>query len=393
MSESSTGAQDGGARAGVPVPFGGLTGARGLRAAGVVAVLAAAVAFPQVFTNPAVTTYGVFAMIFVAVASAWNTFSGYSGYISLGHAVFFGSGAYTLGVAARDWHIAGVGVFGLLPLAAVVGALIAVPFGLAALRVRRHTFIVITIAMFFIFQLMAYNFSFTGGSSGLASPFLSWQPQTFNNPFYYTALACAVGATALAWLIRRSRFGLQLRAIRDDEDRARGLGVRAMRIKLSAFVLSAAITGLVGGVWFYFIGQVEPNTGFDPLFDLSIVLMAFLGGLGTVSGPVLGALFIEPGQLYLTTVFTNGYLSEILLGALFLAIVLFMPRGVIPTGGEWITRLRTRGRSAIPGESTASQRAPASPGLRGDVRSDEGRRRFKRRAEASGKTERVGKAL
>jgi branched-chain amino acid transport system permease protein len=275
--------------------------------------------------------------------------------------VFFGSGAYAVGVAARDWHVAGVGVFGLLPLAAAVGALIAVPFGLVALRVRRHTFIVITIALFFIFQLMAFNFSFTQGSSGLDAPFLSWNLQTFNNPFYYIALACAAGATALAWLIRRSRFGLQLRAIRDDEDRARGLGVRTMRVKLSAFVLSAAITGLVGGLWFYYIAQVEPSTGFDPLFDLFVVLMAFLGGLGTVSGPVLGALIIEPGQLYLTTVFTNAYLSEILLGVLFLAVVLFMPRGIIPTGAEWITKLRTRGRPAVaPGSGTTAAAAPAA---------------------------------
>jgi branched-chain amino acid transport system permease protein len=338
-----------------------VTGARGLRAAGVAAVLAAAVAFPLVFTNPAVTNYGVLALIFAAVASAWNTFSGFSGYISLGHAVFFGSGAYAVGVAARDWHVTGAGVFGLLPLAAAVGALIAVPFGLAALRVRRHTFIVITIAMFFIFQLMAYNFSFTGGSSGLDAPFLSWNPQTFNNPFYYTALACAAGATAVAWLVRRSRFGLQLRAIRDDEDRARGLGVHAMRVKLAAFVLSGAITALVGGVWFYYIAQVEPSTGFDPLFDLSVVLMAFLGGLGTVSGPVLGALIIEPGQLYLVTTYTNGYLSEILLGALFLVVVLFMPRGIIPTGAEWITRLRTRGRPAVaPEPGTPAVAAPAT---------------------------------
>jgi branched-chain amino acid transport system permease protein len=386
MSQASTGSQDRRARAAVRARLGG---ARALRIAGVAVALAAAVAFPLVVTNPAVTNYGVLALIFVAVASAWNTFSGFSGYISLGHAVFFGSGAYAVGIAARDWHVGGVAVFGLLPLAAAVGALIAVPFGLAALRVRRHTFIVITIAMFFIFQLMAYNFSFTGGSSGLAAPFLSWQPQTFNNPFYYTALACAAGATALAWLIRRSRFGLQLRAIRDDEDRARGLGVHAMRVKLAAFVLSGAITALVGGVWFYYIAQVEPNSGFDPLFDLSVVLMAFLGGLGTVSGPVLGALIIEPGQLYLTATYTNAYLSEILLGALFLVVVLFMPRGIIPTGAEWITRLRTRGRPAV---APASQRAPASPGLRSDVRSDEGRRRFKRRPEASGKAERAGRA-
>ena len=336
-----------------------------LAAAGLIAVLAVAVAFPVLFPSPVATNYGVYALIFVAVASAWNVFSGFSGYISLGHAVFFGSGAYALGIAARDWHVAGVGVFGLLPLAALVGGLIAVPFGLVALRVRRHTFIVITIAVFFIFQLMAYNFSFTGGSSGLDAPFLPWQAATYNNPFYYMALACAVGTIALAWLIRRSRFGLQLRAIRDDEDRARGLGVHAMRLKLAAFVLSGAVTALVGGLWFLYLTQVQPPSGFDPLFDLSVVLMAFLGGLGTVSGPVLGALIIEPGQLYLTVRFTNGYLSEILLGALFLVAVLLVPRGIIPTGGEWIRRLTTRGAGRT-GRSLGGARcaAGAGPGTR-----------------------------
>jgi branched-chain amino acid transport system permease protein len=333
-------------------------GLQGLQLAFVIALLALAAAFPVLFPSPVDTNYGVLALIFVAVASAWNIFSGFSGYISLGHAVFFGSGAYTLGIAARDWHVTGTAVFALMPLSAVVGALIAVPFGLVALRVRRHTFIVITIAVFFIFQLMAYNLSFTGGTTGLDSPFLPWAAQTYNNPFYYIALGCAVGAITVAWLIRRSRFGLQLRAIRDDEDRARGLGVRAMRVKLSALVLSGAITGLVGAVWFFYLTQVQPPSGFDPLFDLSVVLMAFLGGLGTVSGPVLGALIIEPGQLYLTAN-TNGYISEILLGGLFLVAVLLVPRGIIPTGGEYLRRLTTRGRAVIPEGVPASQRAPA----------------------------------
>ena len=337
-----------------------LRGLGGVQLAFVIALLAVAVAFPVLFPSPVATNYGVYALIFVAVASAWNVFSGFSGYISLGHAVFFGSGAYTLGIAARDWHVTGVGVFALLPLAAVAGALIAVPFGLVALRVRRHTFIVITIAVFFIFQLMAYNFSFTGGSTGLDAPFLPWAAQTYNNPFYYIALACAAGTIALAWLIRRSRFGLQLRAIRDDEDRARGLGVHAMRVKLTAFVLSGAITGLVGAVWFFYLTLVQPPSGFDPLFDLSVVLMAFLGGLGTVSGPVLGALIIEPGQLYLTAN-TNGYVSEILLGSLFLVAVLLVPRGIIPTGGEYIRRLTTRGRAAIPAAVPAAPPQPSDP--------------------------------
>src|SRR5579863_966789 len=333
----------------VPSGLGRMPASTAAKGGGLLLLVVAAVAFPQVYTNPAVTQYGVFALIYVTAATGWNIFSGNTGYIALGQAVFYGSGAYALAIAARDWHIQGVAAFALLPLCAVAGALIAVPFGLVALRVRRHTFIVITIAIFFIFQLMAFNFWFTGGSSGQDAPFLNWPAATFNTPFYYIALGCAAGAIAIAWLIRRSRFGLQLRAIRDDEDRARGLGVRTMRVKLSAFVISGAIAAMIGSVWFLYIGQVQPNTGFDPLFDLTLVLMAFLGGYGSIAGTVLGALIMEPLTLWLNTQpqFSGGYLSEILLGAIFLAVVLFVPRGIVPTGGEWITKLRSRGRPAV----------------------------------------------
>ena len=341
-----------------------------LKGVGLLALIAIVIAFPQVYTNPAVTNYGVFALIYITAASGWNIFSGNTGYISLGQAVFYGSGAYAMGIAARDWNVNGTTVFALLPLSMAVGAVIAVPFGLVALRVRRHTFIVITIAFFFIFQLMAFNFSFTGGSSGLGSPFLNWPAASYNTPFYYIALAFAAGTVAIAWLVRRSRFGLQLRAIRDDEDRARGLGVRAMRVKLSAFVISGAITAGIGAVWFYYINQVEPQTGLDPLFDLTLVLMAFLGGYGSISGAVLGALIIEPLTLWLNTqpAFSGGSLSEILLGGIFLIVVLFLPRGIIPTGGELSTKFRTRGRAAIAPATTlgSNPRTVPAPSSIGD---------------------------
>jgi branched-chain amino acid transport system permease protein len=325
-----------------------------LRWGSVAALLAIAAIFPLVFTSELVTQIAVDTLIFAGAAAAWNIFSGYSGYISLGHAVFFGAGAYTAGVAAQDWQISGSAEFLLLPLAAAVAAVIAVPFGLIALRVRRHTFVVVTIAVFFIFQLMAFNLAVTGGSVGINAPFLGWAPATYNNPFYYLALIIAAGTTALSWLIRRSRFGLQLRAIRDDEDRARGLGVQVMRVKLTAFIISAVVMGLVGALWFFFIVQVLPQYGFDPLLDLSVALMAFLGGLGRVAGPVLGALILEPGQQYLTLHIGNSYLSEIILGALFLLVILFLPRGIIPFLEERLTAWR--GRAA-----RAPDTVPASP--------------------------------
>ena len=310
---------------------------RSLSVTGVAVLIAAIAVFPLVFTNPTATNFGVITLIFVAVASAWNMFSGFSGYLSLGHAVFYGTGAYFLVVAAKDWNLNGADVFWLLPLAGAVAALIAVPLGLVALRVRRHTFVVITIAFFFIAQLSASNLTVTGGSSGVLAPIPNWAGATFNNPFYYLAMLLAAAAVVISVLIRRSVFGLQLRAIRDDEDRAAGLGVRAMPVKLAALVLSAFFTGMAGALWVYFIGQAVPQFVFDPLFDLAVVLMAFFGGLGTIAGPVLGALILEPTQLYLNLQESNSYESEILFGALFLVVILFLPRGVLPTAGEWLT--------------------------------------------------------
>jgi branched-chain amino acid transport system permease protein len=316
-----------------------------LAVVGVAALLLVVAVYPLVITNPTATNFGIITLIFVAVASAWNIFSGYSGYLSLGHAIFYGAGAYFLVVAAKDWKLTGSAVFWLVPLAGLVAAVIAIPLGLVALRVRRHTFVVITIAFFFIAQLSASNLGVTGGSSGLLVPSPgNWAPATYNNPFYYLAMLLATATVVLSWQIRRSRFGLQLRAIRDDEDRAAGLGVRAMPVKLTALVLSAFITGMAGALWVYFIGEAFPQFVFDPLFDLAVVLMAFFGGLGTLAGPVLGALILEPTQLYLNLQQSNGYESEILFGALFLLVILFLPRGALPTASEYLTKGRARFR-------------------------------------------------
>ena len=316
--------------------------ARHWRVAALAALLVVAVAFPLVDTSALDSLFGIDTLIYVAAVTGWGLFSGYTGYISLGHAVFFGTGAYTVGLLALHQHLTGDVIFATLPLAGLVAAVVAVPFGLIALRVRRHTFVVVTIAIFFIFQLMAYNLGFTQGNQGVSAPFLNWDPATYNNPFYYTALIIAVATIALSWQIRGSRFGLQLLAIRDDEDRARGLGVAAMRAKLTAFVISGFVTGVVGGLWFYVVGQALPETVFNPSFDLTVALMAFLGGFGTVAGPVLGALILEPVQQQLTLSFPNGYVSEILLGGLFLLVILFLPRGLIPSTKEWLTAGRAR---------------------------------------------------
>jgi len=292
--------------------------------------LAVFAVFPIVHNNPSDVGIGVYTLLFMACAASWNMFSGYSGYVALGSSVFYGVGAYTMALLSIHLHMQpGAAMFWLVPLGGLVAVAFAVPIGWIALRVRRHTFVVITIAIFFIFQLGAINFSFTGGTGGLSLPFIQWATSYYDVPFYYVSLGLVIFATILSALVRRSRFGLQLMAIRDDEDRALGLGVRVGAVKLTGFALSAFAIGMAGAVYAMFQGQIYPQFVFDPTFDVSVALMSFFGGLGTLTGPLLGALVLESAQQYLTAQYSNGSLYLILFGALFLIVITFMPRGVI----------------------------------------------------------------
>jgi branched-chain amino acid transport system permease protein len=325
--------------------------------AAVAVVMALIAVFPIAVTDPTATSIAVFTLVFMVSATAWNVFSGYSGYLALGHAVFFGTGGYAVALAARDWHVAGGWpVFALLPFGGLVAGLIAIPVGLVALRTRRHTFVVVTIAIFFIFQLAATNLGFTGGTSGILLPIAPFSAANFNQPFYYVAFVILIVTVLVSWAIRRSRLGLQLLAIRDDEDRALGLGVKTRRLKLIAFVISAVPIGMVGGLYFYFVGQIFPQFAFDPLFDLSIALMAFLGGLGTITGPLLGAAVLESLQQYLTQTFSSSATYLIAYGVLFLGVILILPRGVIPGIAEWRERRRARTAPDLGGGSVSGGR-------------------------------------
>jgi branched-chain amino acid transport system permease protein len=336
-------------------------------------VLLGAIIFPFVFTNPAVTSVAVFTLLFVGAASAWNMFSGYTGYMALGNAVFYGSGAYFFANITDHLNLkGGVSLFAFVPLAGLFAGLVAIPVGWLALRTRRHTFVVITIAIFFIFQLLAYNLTgLTNGSSGMQLPIPPWNAATYNTYFYLAALVVAVVAIALSWVVKRSGFGLELLAIRDDEDRAAGLGVRTIRVKLATFVLTGFVTGMCGAIYAYYLGSIYPPFAFEAIFDVTIALMAFLGGLGSVSGPVVGALIVEPVQQYFTLRFTGGGLSLILFGVLFLVVIRFLPDGIVPSlGGVLRRRLRQDGGTgADPGLAMkpSGAAATAGPEIKGGV--------------------------
>jgi branched-chain amino acid transport system permease protein len=140
---------------------------------------------------------------------------------------------------------------------------------------------------------------------------------------------------------------LQLMAIRDDEDRALGLGVKVAAVKLTGFTMSAFTIGMAGAVYAMFLGQIYPQFAFDPMFDLSIAMMAFLGGMGTLVGPLVGALILESAQQYLTVNFSNGSLYLILLGGLFLLVFMFMPQGIVVYVRDKVTKKAAREKAAV----------------------------------------------
>jgi branched-chain amino acid transport system permease protein len=244
------------------------------------------------------------------------------------------------------------------------------------LRVRKHTFIILTVAMMFILQSLAFNFSsWTNGSGGLEVRQPLWSGSVFNEPFYYVGLAAAVVACAVSWWVRQSKYGLGLLSIRDDEDRARGLGIHTTRTKLIAYVMSAFFVGIAGGLYAPFIGSVYPQFGFDPTFDLAIAVLVFVGGIGTLSGPVIGALLLIPLQQYFYLQFGNANLYLIAYGVLFVLILRMLPGGIAPAvTGLWRRVLVARqqrqaalARSAIAPKQPGTAQSPtaAAPAVDG----------------------------
>ena len=308
-----------------------------------VVLVACAIAFPLVFTSPAITTIGIWTLLYVAGAAAWNLFSGFSGYISFAHAGFYGVGAYATLLLARSWNVhGGYGMFLLLPIAGIVAGAAAVLVGAFALRTRNMVFAMVTIAVFFSGQILAFNLTgLTNGSIGLESPIAPWGPGFYDIPFYYVALLLAIVATVASFVIRRSRFGLFLRAIRDDEDRAAGYNIPTASTKLIALAGSAVIFGMIGGVYGLYAGSIYPQFAFDPIFDSGVLTCVLIGGLGTVYGPVAGAVLLIPLQqwLLLQTSLGNWYL--LIEGAILLLVIVYAPAGLVPRLQEWHARLRT----------------------------------------------------
>jgi branched-chain amino acid transport system permease protein len=317
-----------------------------LRPAGVaraLVVFALLAAFPFLVTTDWIVNIGVFTLMYAGLATAWNLFSGYTGYISLGQAAFFGLGAYSLAIAFEHVSIgSGYRPFYVLPLIGIGVALAAMPVAWVALRTRAMTFAIVTLTLLFIVQQLAFNLrSLTKGSQGLPVP----QPNfvsDFDRPYYLAMLGLLAVTMLACWYVTGSKLGLMLLAVREDEEKARGVGVRVTGAKLIAFGLSIAFTAMIGAVWAYYVFFVYPESAVDPLVTIGAVLMTFLGGRGTLWGPMIGAFVLVPAQQWALTEYGATRLYLIVYAAVFVVVLLLLPRGIVPSLRDLTLRRRRR---------------------------------------------------
>jgi branched-chain amino acid transport system permease protein len=299
-----------------------------------IALLAAALLVPVVIALPYPRDVLIRIFLFATLAQAWNILAGYCGQISLGHAIFFGTGAYTSGMfvandVASPW------------VAMVVGAVLAVALsqliGAPVFRLRGHYFAIATIAVGEIVHILAVNWELIGAARGLYIPIkrpdslVNFQFHQSKAVYYYIVLGLLVLGLAITRLIERSRLGYYFRAVREEQDAAASLGVRVARTKRVAFAISAALTAACGTFYAQYVLFIDPESVFPLSLSILICLVAVLGGVGTLWGPLLGAAVLIPlGEV--TRIYLGGTgkaLDLDIYGALIMVISVVQPAGLV----------------------------------------------------------------
>jgi branched-chain amino acid transport system permease protein len=319
-------------------------------------VAAIAIAYPLLLSSPFQQRLGALVLLYAIAASAWNIVGGYAGQVSVGHGMFFGAGAYVSLLVYTWWGwppITG------LPLGIAVSLVLAVIVGTPTFRLQGHYFSMATIAVAELIRLLVSTSDRLGAAIGLQGPAVGrgvWD-LTFRSglPYYYLFLALLVVVVATSWAVQRTRLGYYLRALRGSERAARSLGVPVRRCKLIALLISAGFTSAAGSLYAVKTGFVDPESGLGILVSVQMVIVAALGGAGTLFGPILGALILIPLQTATNTWFGGGGsgLTYILYGGVILLIARFEPGGVM----DLVKRARWRPRGRRGERSSGSRHA------------------------------------
>jgi branched-chain amino acid transport system permease protein len=315
----------------------------GLAAAAVVLL------FPLVVTGDFYERMGAEVLLAAIGASAWNILGGYAGQISIGHAMFFGIGAY---LPLLAYTKLGLPPIAGLPLAVAVSLAIAVAIGKPTFRLQGHYFSMATIAVAELVRLVVSNWDYVGAAIGMMGPAVprTWLDLSFRSPipYYYLFLAVLALLLVLTWHLQRSRMGFYWRAIRGGERPARSLGVPVSRYKLYSLLLSAGFTSVAGSLYSLMVGFIDPESGFGILRSVELVITAALGGAGSLFGPLLGAAILIPLQTTTNSLFGGGGsgLTYILYGGIIVLLTRFEPGGLLELGRRIGEKLSGRRRAA-----------------------------------------------
>jgi len=284
-----------------------------------------------VFTQRPATREVIFTVLLsIALASSLNIILGYTGYVSFGHIVFFGLGGY---VGLFLMSALGVSLWLAILAGGMAAALLAFLLGKAILRLRGAYFALATIGVNEAMRAFINNFKPFGGPIGISLNFGVYNDYGGATQAlwltYYTLIALTIAGILLSYLVKTSKFGLGLMAVREDEDAAEVMGVITPDAKTWAYVLSAVIPGMVGVLFYFKNGNIEPGDAFRLHFSIELLVMVMLGGFGTVLGPILGAAGYQRlrGFLLTSPLFKDIQLS--VAGVLLLVIILFIPAGAV----------------------------------------------------------------
>jgi branched-chain amino acid transport system permease protein len=266
--------------------------------------------------------------LYVVLATSWNIIGGFAGYLSFGHVVFFGIGAYTTAMMMNGFHLSPLlTIVSSIP-AGVVSALIGVIVGYPCLRLRGPYFAVITLCFAFVVDLGVKNLDILGGPEGLWLKSMDLPIDIIRAIFFEVMMLIMILSIALGIWTSNSKFGAGLRAIKEDEEVAQTMAINAPKLKIEAFALSAFFPGMAGGVYAYYLTYIHTDIVFDMMISILIVLMALFGGGGTWLGPVIGAVVLTLINEGLST-FVRAEFARIIYGCLFIGVIIFMPNGII----------------------------------------------------------------
>jgi branched-chain amino acid transport system permease protein len=270
----------------------------------------------------------LYIFMYIAMASSWNIIGGYSGYISLGHSVFFVAGAYLSGALLVYF---GISPFITAPLAGLFAVIIGILVGLITLRTRGPAFIISTIALVLLVGILLDKMEFVGGANGLTLPLFPLPRKTTKLPFYYGMLTLAVGSVLLSYQILHSKFGLGLRAISQDEIKAETAGIPTSAYKIIAFALSGLFVGIAGAFWAYYLTYLRPSLFLAIMVSANMVLMCILGGKGTIAGPIVGAVLLISLNEFFVANLGFSELNIVATGLLMIITLILFPAGIVGT--------------------------------------------------------------